>query len=592
MVHSRQANASDPRRPILDLLAERRQLLLCVAAFSGVINVLALTGSFYMLQVYDRVLPSQSVATLIGLSILILLLFSIGGALEFIRSRIMSRVGNSLDLTLSPKIFKAVQLMPLRTRGVSDGMQPLRDLDQVRNFMAGPGLTALFDLPWIPIYLFFVYMLHPMLALVAAGGAALLVLLTILTEYKSSKPMLAAAAAGSRRLALAESARRNAEAAFAMGLTSAIGRRYEALNADYLAHQMKASDAAGGIGNVTKVLRLLLQSAVLGLGGYLVIQHELTAGAIIAASITVSRSLAPIEASITHWKGFVSARHAMARLGELLAAVRNQERDVVALPAPQRILRVEQLFVAPPGQTDAILRNVTFSAEHGDAIGIIGPSGSGKSTLARALVGVWLPMNKSGSVRLDGASLDQWQPEALGRHIGYMPQDVELFSGTVADNIARFDPTAASDDIVAAAKAAGAHDLIVSLQDGYQTVIGEGGRALSGGERQRVALARALYGDPFLVVLDEPNASLDASGDFALSDAIMGVRKRGGIAVVIAHRPSALSAVNRVLALAHGQVRAFGPKDEVLRTVLQSVPAGAGGEASAKAPVSAQGCAS
>lgn len=589
MILSRHRKTHDPRRPVLDLVAEQRRVLLCVAAFSGVINVLALTGSFYMLQVYDRVLPSQSVATLVGLSILILVLFSISGVLEFVRSRIMSRVGNKLDLTLSPKIFKAVQLIPLRTRAGGDGMQPLRDLDQVRSFTAGPGLAALFDLPWIPIYLCFVYMLHPMLALVAVGGATLLVLLTILTEYMSSRPMLAAAAAGSRRLALAESARRNAEAIFAMGLAPAISRRYERINDEYLVHQLKASDAAGGIGNITKVLRLLLQSAVLGLGGYLVIQNELTAGAIIAASITVSRALAPIEASITHWKGFVSARQAMARLGELLGAVRDQERAVVALPAPQRELRIEQLFVAPPGQTDAILRNVSFAAARGEAVGVIGPSGSGKSTLARALVGAWLPTTASGSVRLDGASLDQWQPDQLGRHIGYMPQDVELFSGTVADNIARFDPAASSEEVVAAAKAAGAHDMIVNLQHGYQTVIGEGGRALSGGERQRVALARALYGSPFLVVLDEPNASLDAGGDSALLDAIMGVRKRGGIAVVIAHRPSALSAVNRVLMLANGQVRAFGPKDEVLRAVLQSVPQGAGSEVVAQTSVSAAG---
>ncbi len=527
-----------------------------------------------MLQVYDRVLPSQSVPTLVGLSILMFGLYVINGVLEFLRARIMSRVGTRVDNTLSPRVFAAVQIMPLRSRGGGDGMQPLRDLDQIRNFMSGMGLTALFDLPWMPVYLCFVYFLHPTLALVATGGALLLIGLTILTEYLSSRPLKAAGQAGGQRLALAETARRNAESIHAMGLSPHIGKRYDALNKQYLAYQLKASDAAGGIGNVTKVIRMLLQSAVLGLGAYLVIQNELSAGAIIAASITVSRALAPIETAIAHWKSFVSARISAKRLGDLLTAAEERDGQVVDLPAPKQKLQVEALFVAPPGQQEAILKNIAFALDRGDALGVIGPSGSGKSTLARALVGVWRPANPAGAVRIDGASLDQWTPSKLGRHIGYMPQDVELFQGTIADNIARFDDGAPGEDVVAAAKAAGSHDLIVHLAEGYQTVIGEGGRALSGGERQRVALARALYGNPFLVVLDEPNANLDAAGDAALSEAILSVRRRGGIAIVIAHRPSALSAVNKVLVLDSGQTRAFGPKDEVLRNILQSVPPG------------------
>lgn len=357
-----------------------------------------------------------------------------------------------------------------------------------------------------------------------------------------------------------------------MGMARNIGTRYVALNDAYLAHQLKASDAAGGIGNVTKVIRMLLQSAVLGLGGYLVIENQLSAGAIIAASITVSRSLAPIESAIGHWRSFVSARIAAKRLGDLLMAVGEQDDDLVALPPPQNTLHVESLVVAPPGQREPVLKGVSFDLERGDALGIIGPSGSGKSTLARALVGIWQPATPTSAVRLDGAALDQWTPERLGRHIGYMPQEVELFDGTIADNIARLDPNAPSEAIVAAARAAGSHDLIVRMSDGYQTRMGESGRSLSGGERQRVALARALYGNPFLVVLDEPNASLDASGDIALSEAITAVRQRGGIAIVIAHRPSALAAVNKVLVMANGQARAFGPKDDVLRTTLQTVP--------------------
>ena len=455
-------------------------------------------------------------------------------------------------------------------------MQPLRDLDQIRSFMSGLGPAALFDLPWIPVYLFFVYLLHPALALVAAGGAAALILLTILTEVRSSAPLKAAAHSGAARLKLAEAARRNAESIQAMGLSPHINRRYEALNSDYLAQQLRASDATGSLGNVTKLIRVVLQSGVLGLGAYFVIKNQLSAGAIIAASITVSRALAPIETAILHWKGFISARHGARRLGELLRTAAAERGRVVDLPAPEQRLDVEQLVVAPPGQQDAVLKTVAFALERGDALGVIGPSGSGKTTLARALIGVWQPLTPAGAVRLDGASLEQWRPEQLGRHIGYMPQEVELFDGTVADNIARCDPDAESDRIVQAATAAGAHDLIVHLKDGYQTRIGESGRNLSGGERQRIALARALYGEPFLVVLDEPNASLDAAGDAALSDAIHAIRRRGGIAVVIAHRPSALTAVNKVLVLANGQTRAFGAKDEVLRSLLQTIPASPG----------------
>ena len=568
----RQSLMKVQKHPVASLLLQASPILIGVALFSGVINVLALSGSFYMLQVYDRVLPSQSVPTLIGLTVLMTGLYVINGMLEYFRARIMSRIGTRIDKTLTPRVFQAVQILPLRSRGGGDGMQPIRDLDSVRSFMSGMGPTALFDLPWMPVYLTFVYFLHPTMAIVATSGALLLIGLTILTEYRSSKPIKAASQSGGQRLALAEMARRNAEVTYAMGIAPHIQRRYEALNDQYLSQQLKASDAAGGIGNITKVIRMILQSAVLGLGAYLVIKNELSAGSIIAGSITVSRALAPIETAIAHWKGFVSARLSAKRLADLLTAAEEINQDVVELPPPKRSLQVEALVVAPPGQNDPILKGVAFALEKGDALGVIGPSGSGKSTLARALVGVWRPSNPAGAVRIDGASLNQWSSEKLGRHIGYMPQDVELFDGNIAENIARFDPNATSETVVAAAKAAGSHDLIVRMAHGYQTRIGEAGRSLSGGERQRVALARALYDDPFLVILDEPNASLDAAGDAALTEAILSVRKRGGIAIVIAHRPSALAAVNKVLVLANGQTRAFGPKDEVLRNILQTVP--------------------
>jgi ATP-binding cassette subfamily C protein PrsD len=580
--------ATEARHPLWTLISNHSGVIASVGLFSGVINLLALSSSFYMVQVYDRVLPSQSVATLIGLSALILLLFVINAALDFIRSRIMSRVGTSIDVTVGPHVFRAMQRLPLLRRSAGDGMQPVRDLDHIRSFFSGLGLAALFDLPWIPLYLFFVYMLHPTLALVAFAGAAALVLLTILTEYLSAEPMKTAARAGGHRLALAQSAWRNAETIEAMGMAPHITRRYEALNSTYLSSQLTASDAVAGIGNITKLIRMVLQSAVLGLGGYLVIKNELSAGAIIAASITVSRALAPIETAIAHWKGFVSARQAAHRLAELLSEAARSAEKCIALPAPARDVRVEQLFVAAPGEREPILKNVSFTLESGDALGIIGPSGSGKSTLARALVGIWRPNHPASCVRLDGASLDQWAPDTLGRHIGFMPQDVELFAGTVAENIARFDPKATSESVVRAAQAAGAHDMIVRLSDGYKSPVGEGGRTLSGGERQRVALARALCGDPFLVVLDEPNANLDAKGDQALAEAILSIRNRGGIAIVIAHRPSALAAVNKVLMLSNGQVRAFGARDDVLRSVLQVVPQDASQSAEAIDRIAAQ----
>ncbi len=570
MQHQMRAPATHRPRPISELMWSFAPILMGVAAFSGVINILALSGAVYMLQIYDRVLPSQSVPTLVGLSVLLAGLYAISGALDWLRARIMVRVGNRLDAALSPRVFRAVQVLPLQTQTGGDGMQPVRDLDSVRSFMSGLGLPALLDLPWIPVYLLFVYILHPTLSLVAVLGALFLVALTLLTEYRSASPMRAAAAAASQRFSMAEAARRNAEAIQAMGLSKTLGARYDAVNNRYLGHQLEASDAAGGIGNVTKVFRLLLQSAVLGFGAYLVIHGELSPGAIIAASIAVSRALAPVETAIAHWKGFVSARLAAGRLNELLLRTSEGDKPVVDLPKPHREIHAESLVVAAPGLKDPIIRNVSFMLQAGDALGVIGPSGSGKSTLARALVGVWPSIHAVGNVRLDGAALEQWSSE-LGRHVGYMPQDVELFSGTIAENIGRFDPDADSDAIVASAKAAGSHDMIVRLSEGYQTRVGEGGRALSAGERQRVALARALFGDPFLVVLDEPNSNLDSAGDAALTEAVLQVRRRGGIAIVIAHRPSALAAVNKVLVLANGQTRDFGPKDEVLRNVLQTV---------------------
>jgi ATP-binding cassette subfamily C protein len=359
-------------------------------------------------------------------------------------------------------------------------------------------------------------------------------------------------------------ARRNCDVIRAMGMGPHVARRWSDLSRSHMTDQLAAADAVGGVGAASKVLRLLLQSAVLGLGAFLVIRGEVTAGVLIAASIIMSRALAPIDAAIAHWRGFVAARQSYRRLDDVLQALGEETRDQLELPPPARNLVVENLAVGPPGNKRPVVQNASFTLEASDGLGIIGPSASGKSTLARALVGLWVP-HGDGGVRLDGARLDQWPPSELGRHVGYVPQDIELFRGTVADNIARCDPGASSADIVAAAQSAGAHEMIVRLPDGYQTGIDEGGRGLSAGQRQRVALARALFGNPFLVVLDEPNSNLDAAGVAALNQSILAIRRRGGIVVIVAHRPSILAGVNKVLALANGRVQAFGSRDEVLR---------------------------
>lgn len=543
-----------------------------VGLFTAIINLLALTGSIYMLQVYDRVIPSRNVPTLVGLSILMAGLYLANGLLDYFRVRVLSRVGVRIDRELRDKVYSAVQLMPLRARQNADGLQPVRDLDQIRSFLSGLGPTAFFDVPWIPLYLGIIFLLHPMLGLFATAGALILICLTLLTDVKTSGPSRDAAISGSQRIALGEATRRNAEVIRAMGLGPHMQTRWNQINDRHLAEQIKAADAATGIGTLSKVLRLMLQSGILGLGAYLVIHNQITAGGIIAASIIMSRALAPVEAAIAHWRSFVSARQSRLRLIQLFRAIEMEEQEMVELPVPKKTLQVQGLAVSAPGDTKPIIHGVNFAMNAGEALGVIGPSASGKSTLARALVGVWQPARLGGVVRLDGAALDQWTPESLGQHIGYLPQSIELFSGTVAENIGRFNPEATSEAIVAAAKDAGVHDMIVHLPKGYQTEIGEGGSGLSAGQRQRVALARALYGKPFLVVLDEPNSNLDAQGDAALTEAIVSVRKRGGIAVVIAHRPSALAGVDKVLAMSNGQVQAFGPKEEVLRRILATVP--------------------
>ena len=559
------------RSELGDALRACRGAFIGVGLMSCVVNLLYLTGSIFMLEVYDRVLPSRSVPTLIGLIIIAAGLYMAQGALDVIRSRILGRIGTALDEALNARVFDTVVRLPLMIGGRGEGLQPLRDLDNIRSFLGGMGPSAFFDLPWLPLYLGICFAFHVMLGVTALVGAIILVSLTFVTEYLTREPARDAMGLAARRNDLAAASRRNAEVMVAMGMASRLTRRWSETNEKYLQGNQNASDIAGGLGSIAKVLRMMLQSAVLGVGAYLVIHQEATAGIIIAGSILSARALAPVDLAIAHWKSFVAARQSWHRLNSLLEQM-PVRGSPTQLQTPTSRLSVEGVALVAPGDQRPIVQDVTFALGAGNGLGVIGPSGSGKSSLIRALVGVWQPIR--GKVRLDGAALDQWSSDMLGPHIGYLPQDVELFTGTVAQNICRFDPQAKSDGIIAAAKEAGVHEMIIKMRDGYNTQVGEQGKALSAGQAQRVALARALYGDPFLIVLDEPNSNLDTEGDEALTRAVRGARERGAIVVVVAHRPIGIEAVDQVLVLKDGRMQAFGPKEQVLAQVLQPRVAG------------------
>lgn len=565
---SKSAKAQSPDASVVSAALQAcRGPLLIVAAFSGVINILMLSGSFYMLQVYDRVLTSRSIATLVGISLLLLAAYAAQGMLDALRTRMLSRVGALFDEKLSARAFAAAQRLPLAGARPDQAMQPLRDLDQIRAFLSSLGPTALFDMPWMPLFFAGCFLLHPWLGYLALGGGAAIVLLTLLTEWRSRHVVKQQMQSGARRQAIAEASRRNCEAITAMGMATSFRKRWSEASRDHLRDSLASADATGGIGAFAKIFRMILQSAVLGLGAYLVVRGEMSGGSMIAASIMTSRALAPVEIAVAHWKGFTAARQGYARLLQTLGSPVLGDRARTTLPAPRLHITATDLFVGAPGRSEPILQGVSLRLAAGQGLGIIGPSASGKSTLARALIGVWRPLR--GEIRVDGAALDQWDQGDLGRHIGYLPQDIELFEGTVAENIARFAPGADHGAIIAAAQAAGCHELILRLDKGYDTLIGEGGAALSGGQRQRVALARALFGEPFLVVLDEPNSNLDSDGDEALTCAIRDIRARGGVVIIVTHRPAALAGVDQVAIMAEGRIKSLGPKDQVLQQVVR-----------------------
>ena len=558
---SPQPTGENTRSLLAQVLHQFRSAFIGVGLFSALINLLMLSGSMFMLQIYDRVLPSKSVPTLIGLSLIFLGLYAFQAILDLIRARVLVRIGSAFDESIAERVYGAVLKLPLKGARTADALQPVRDLDTIRNFLTGLGPTALFDLPWMPLYLGLCFAFNFYIGLAATVGAIIIVALTVITDITSRAPIRDVAKFGAARNVFAEASRVHSEVLHALGMTGRMGDRWREANAQFSDAQQRVSDVTGGLGSIAKVLRLVLQSAVLGVGAYLVIQQQATAGIIIASSIITARALAPVDIAIANWKGFGAARQSWRRLTSLLAAL-PVETDVLQLPRPSASLSVENVAVVPPGSKRTVVQGISFNLQAGSALGIVGPSASGKSSLVRALLGVW-PAS-FGTVRIDGAKLTQWSRDSLGRHMGYLPQDVSLCDGTVAENISRFETNPSSNAIIAAAQAAGVHDLILTLPNGYDTAIGERGETLSAGYRQRIGLARALYGDPFLVILDEPNSNLDMEGELALTKAIRGVCQRGGIVIVIAHRPSVLTAVDLVLAVVNGQTRAFGKREEVL----------------------------
>lgn len=560
MKSQRKGGRPDGRR--IDRLGRFKGIILFLFGLSGIINLLALTGSFYMLQIYDRALTSGSVPTLLALSALAIGLYLFQGCFDVLRSQILVRIGSRIDTRLAPLAHQVAIEMPRYGYSTADALERGRDVDVVRGFVASQAPVALFDLPWMPLFLAFIYLLHPMLGHMTVAGALVLIALTVLTEVMIRRSSIEMHRAASLRANLADSHARNADILRAMGFGGRAVERFTKANTRHADLQTRTSDVSGSFSGISKVVRMLLQSALLGLGAYLTIGGEMSAGSIIACSVASARALAPIDLAIGNWKNFTGARRSFRRLKETLAAM-DDDSALLDLPAPTQSLKVEGITIVAPNNGTVLVSDVSFELKAGQALGLIGPSGGGKTTLAKGIVGVW-PLLR-GSVRLDDAELGQWKTEQLGASLGYLPQDVSLLDGSISDNIARFDPDRKVRGIVGAAKAAGIHEMIVRLETGYQTELGFGGTSLSAGQRQRIGLARALYGDPFLVVLDEPNSNLDVEGEAALTEALRKVRERGGIAIVIAHRPSALAACDMVGVVQNGKLVAFGPKDEIIR---------------------------
>ncbi len=559
--------ASTSRPELAQALASLRQAFITVAVFSFFLNLLMLTPSVYMLQIYDRALNSRNMTTLIMLTLITLGLFALMSAMEWIRSMLLVRIGARLDLQMNQRVFDATFERNLRLAGQNPA-QALHDLTSMRQTLTGAGVVAIADAPWMPIYVLVVFLFHWQLGVFALLGVLLLVGLAIVNERVSAAPLAEAQRLSMAAAAQANSHLRNAEVIEAMGMLPTIRERWLQLHRKFLVQQAVASDRAGVLSALTRFARISLQSLALGFGALLAINGEVTSGMMIAASILVGRALAPVETLIANWKQLVSAYSAYRRLSELLAAFPSRVAGM-SLPRPKGDLLVEGAATAAPGSKSLILKNVNFKVPAGEVVAVIGPSASGKSTLARLLVGVWPSL--AGSVRLDGADIFAWSKDELGPYLGYLPQDIELFSGSVAENIARFGEVD-SEQVIAAAQAAGVHEMVLQLPKGYDTPLGEAGNALSGGQKQRVALARALYGDPALVVLDEPNSNLDDQGEAALAATLQRLKTRKRTVVIITHRLTTLAVADSILVMHEGTVKAHGPRDQIMAAMRGSPP--------------------
>jgi ATP-binding cassette subfamily C exporter for protease/lipase len=554
-----------PKSEIVDALLLFKGAFRTVGIFSAIVNLLMLAPPLYMLQVYDRVLQSRNQTTLLMLTVLLLGAYALMSMLEFVRSFVLIRVGAKLDMALNKRIYTAAFEQNLKSGGGVAG-QSLQDLTQIRQFLTGNSLFAFFDAPWFPVYLLVIFLFDFWLGLFALVGVVLMIFLAYLNEAVSHKPLAEANSLAIASNNLATNNLRNAEVIEAMGMLPSLMARWFKLHGRFLHLQAEASEKSGRVAAASKFVRMAMQSLVLGFGAVLVINGEMSPGMMIAGAILLGRATGPIDQLISVWKQWSGVKSAYGRLNDLLAA--NPPRKAgMNLPRPLGMVSVEAVTAAPPGCAVAILKGVTFALEPGDVLGVIGPSGAGKSTLSRLLVGIWPAA--AGKVRLDGADIYQWNKDQLGPHIGYLPQDIELFAGTVAENIARFgEPD--SEKIIIAAKHAGVHEMILHFPQGYDTVLGDGGAGLSGGQKQRIGLARAMYGDPALLVLDEPNSNLDETGEQALVAAIHHLRQSGKTIVLVTHRTTVLGATSKLLLLREGVVQAFGARDQVLQAMASA----------------------
>lgn len=544
-----------------------RTLFLSAFLFSIFVNLLMLTGPLFMLQIYDRVLGSRSEATLVALTVLVAFLYLMMGILDFARGRVVARAAARFQLYLDRRVFSAVLRSETGRPGAEAARSGLRDLEIVQKFLGSPVLLAFFDMPFTPLFIAAIFVFHPWLGYLAITGGLILVCVTVLNQWRTRQPALEAAIIAQRAERMADQIREEAETVESLGMRGSTFDRWQETRQRALQAGTAAADRAGGFSSGTKAFRLFLQSAMLALGAYLVLQGVMTAGAMIAGSILMGRALAPIEMAVGQWELLQRASKGWQNLSRLLTDV-PAERARTPLPRPRAILEAQQVTVIPPGESQASLRMVSFKLEAGQAMGVIGPSGAGKSTLARAITGVWRAAG--GKIRLDGAALEQYDPDVLGRLIGYLPQRVTLFDGTIAENIARLEANPDPEAIVQAAQKAAAHEMILKLPDGYDTPVATAGGRLSGGQVQRIGLARALYGEPVILVLDEPNSNLDNEGSEALNKAIKQMKSEGKSILIMAHRPAAIQECELLLVLDGGMRRAFGPRDEVLRDMVQN----------------------